>query len=146
MRVVLAVAAIVSLTCASSATARTEGYKAYVSGAPRVQVAGRTYVMRIDVRNTGATVRPFCIDFGDDKNSWVIEMPGLSSWDSDGFCLGTFKARAHKVLRARVIAAKTGAHKMSVTLGKAKIYRSIHRFVIDDKNALYWEQQFVIVG
>jgi hypothetical protein len=35
---------------------------------------------------------------------------------------------------------------MSVTLGKTKIYRAIHRFVIDDDDALYWERQFVIVG
>jgi hypothetical protein len=145
----LATIGVAAATCCvfvASANARTEGYRASVSGLPQVQGAGRTYLMRIDVRNVGRTVRPFCVDFTDDNGSWLIKMPALSSWDSDAFCLGTLRAGAHKVVRAYVTAAKTGSHTMSVTLGVAKVYRSLHRIMIDDKRALYWEQEFAIVG
>jgi hypothetical protein len=115
--IALAVGAAGCFIGASSAIARTDGYKAFVIGPPKVQGAGHTYLMRIDVRNVGRTVRPFCVDFTDDNGSWLIEMPALSSWNSDAFCLGTLKAGAHTVLRAYVTAAKAGSHKMSVTLG-----------------------------
>jgi hypothetical protein len=35
---------------------------------------------------------------------------------------------------------------MSITLGVAKIYRTLHDAIIVDDHALYWESQFVIVG
>ncbi len=140
------VAAAACFVALASASAHTDGYRASVNGLPKVQGAGHTYQLRIDVRNVGRTVRPFCVDFTDDNGSWLIEMPALSSWDSDAFCLGTLRAGAHKVLRAYVTAAKAGSHKMSVTLGVAKVYRNLHRIVIDDNRALYWEQEFVIIG
>ncbi len=134
------------LASAGIAFASIRDYTAYVDAPPKVQVAGQTYVLKVRVRNNGGTTRPFCIDFSDDKNSWAIEMPGLYSFNSDAWCAGTLAAGARKTLTAYLIPAKAGAHKLTITLGRAMVYRTTHRIVIDDDHALYWESQFVIVS
>ena len=144
--IVLLVTSLAVLATAASGSAVSTGYRAFVSAPPRVQATGRTYVLTIRLRNTGRTVRPFCVDFTDDNNSWLIEMPRLYSFNSDAWCVGTLRAGASKTLRALVTAAKPGNKKMSITLGKAKVFRATHRIVINDDDALYWEQRFVIVG
>lgn len=135
-----------ALVVVPSAGAASSDYRAFVDAPPKVQVAGRTYLLKIDVRNLGGSAKPFCVDFDDDHNSWLIEMPGLSSWANDAFCVGTLRAHAHKVLRAMLTPAKPGAHTLKVYLGKAKVYRSIRHIVVDDDDGLYWSRQFVIVG
>jgi hypothetical protein len=147
MRVFLALVIVsAALVTAASGSAVATGYTAFVSAPPKVQTAGRSYLLTIRVRNTGRTVRPFCVDFTDDKNSWLIEMPRLYSFNSDAWCVGTLKAGVRKTLRALVTAAKPGSKKMSITLGKAQVFRATHRIIINDDNALYWERRFVIVG
>lgn len=111
---------------------------------PKVQQVGRNYYLGIRVANRGRAIRPFCVDFTDDHNSWDIIMPGLSSWDSDTFCLG-LPAHRTKTLVARIIPARPGARKMSITIGKAKLYREVHDAIVDDDNALTWSAQFVLV-
>jgi hypothetical protein len=139
---------IVALAAAQAAAATPtslESFSARINAPPKIQQVGRIYFLSIRVNNRGAAIRPFCVDFSDDHNSWDIAMPGLSSWDSDTFCLGLPGHRV-KTLTARLIAARTGARKMSILLGKAKIYRDIHNAVVVDDNALGWSSQFVIVS
>jgi hypothetical protein len=112
---------------------------------PKIQQAGATYRLRTRVTNLGGTFKPLCVDFTDDKNSWLIEAPGLRSFDSDAFCAGTLLRGQAKTLTFFVIAAKQGAHRMTVTIGKASVFRELNDIVIDDPNALVWEGNFVIV-
>ena len=111
----------------------------------KIQYAGRTYSLRIRVTNLGATMKPLSVDFTDDKNSWLIEAPALRSFDSDAFCAGTLLRGQTKTLSFFVTAAKAGAHRMTVTIGKAHVFRELNDIVIDDPSALFWEGNFVIV-
>jgi len=118
-----------------------------VSGVPKIQSAGVPFRVSIDIRNLGGTVKPFCIDFDDDKSSWSFVMPaGYSEWKKDVFCLGTLRGHSHRVVRATLIPAKAGAHKLGITIGKGHVYKEIRTVLIDDSNALYWSQECVIVG
>lgn len=55
-------------------------------------------------------------------------------------------AGARKILTAYVIAAKSGAHRMSILIGKGEIVKGSHRAFVTDSHALSWASQFVIVG
>jgi hypothetical protein len=143
----LGASVIAALTVCATAPARSESYRASIIAPPRIQQAGTTYRLRVVVRNRGASVRPFCLDFTDDHNSWLIEMPGLVSYDSDTFCLRrTLAAGGRRTLTAYVIPAKAGAHVMKILIGKAQIFKQLHDAIITDNNALEWSQQFVIVS
>jgi hypothetical protein len=133
------------LTAASGAGAGITSFTARVAAPPELQRVGHIYYVGISVRNTGPAIRTFCIDFSDDHNSWLIRMPGLRAYDSDTFCVGTLR-HGRKTFLARIIPGKTGTKKMSITLGHAKIYSEINDAIITDKHALYWENQFVLVG
>jgi hypothetical protein len=115
-----------------------------VSIPPKVQAAGRTYALRVRVTNRGTTFKPLCVDFTDDNNSWLVESR-YRSYDSDAFCTGTLLRGQSKTLTFYVTAAKAGAHRMSLTVGKAKIYASLNDIIIDDAGGLTWEGTFVIV-
>jgi hypothetical protein len=130
---------------ASAASVTATSYSASVNAPPKVQRVGRTYFMTLVVRNKGAAVQPFCIDFTDDHGSWDIAMPGLSSWDSDTFCT-RLPAHRRKTFAARVIAARTGTHTMKILIGKAKLYSTLHDAIVVDDHALGWQEQFVLVG
>jgi hypothetical protein len=138
-------AACAVATGALGSSRRGDSFSATIRPPPKIQQAGGTYLLRIRVANRGGPIRPFCVDFTDDHNSWDIAMPGLSSWDSDTFCLG-LPGHRRKTLVARLIAARVGARKLSILIGKGKVYRDIHRAVIVDDHALEWSGQFVIVG
>lgn len=141
----LGIAVIAGLVIGAPADSRSNGpYSARVLTPPKVQAIGARYTLKTIVRNQGPTTRPFCIDFTDDNNSWLIEMPGLYSFDSDAWCAGTLKRDQTKTLTAYIIPGKAGVHKMSITIGKAKVFRTTHRIVIDDDDGLYWEGQFVL--
>jgi hypothetical protein len=100
--------------------------------------------LSVRITNTGATVSPLCFDFTDDHGSWLIEGPGLRSYDSDAFCAGTLRAGQTRIVSFYVIAAKTGAHQMRLTIGKGKVYSSLNDVLIDDSGALAWNGNFVI--
>ena len=145
--VVAAVAACGALLLTGWAEARLNSYRASVIPPPKIQRAGHTYKLRVTVRNTGSAVHPFCLDFTDDHGSWSIEMPGLASYDSDTFCMRrVLGAGVRKTLTAYVIAAKAGAHRMSILIGKAEIHKDSHRAFVTDSHALSWGSQFVIVS
>jgi hypothetical protein len=113
----------------------------------KIQQAGSTYKLRVIDRNTGSAVHPFCLDFTDDHNSRSIEMPGLASYDSDTFCMRrVLGAGVRKTLTAYVIAAKAGAHRMSILIGKGEIHKYSHRAFVTDSHALSWGSQFVIIS
>jgi hypothetical protein len=143
--VVLAATALVAGSAARSAT-QTNIRATVITIPPKVQAAGKTYRLRVRVINRGATFKPLCVDFTDDNDSWLIETPmRLVKFDSDTFCAGTFKRRQTKTLTFFVIAARTGAHRMSLTIGKATVFRSLNDAIIDDPGALVWEGNFVII-
>src|SRR5688572_20389731 len=96
---VLAAAGLLSLVAPISGAAQGEAQSAtqtnlratLVSVPPKVQLAGRTYRLRVRVINRGATFRPLCFDFTDDDGSWLVESPGRRGYDSDTFCAGTIR-------------------------------------------------------
>lgn len=106
---------------------------------------GRSYFLTITVRNQGAWVKNFCIDFEDDNNSWLIRMPGVTARKDDVFCISVLRGGTRK-FTARLVAARTGQHTLQVILGKATLFSATNAAVIDDKNALEWSESFVIVG
>jgi hypothetical protein len=107
-----------------------------------VQRAGSAYTLVVTVRNSGRPIKNFCADFTDDNNSWIFRQVGMRAYDSDAFCKTLPSGTSS--LKWVVIAANRGGHKMSITLGRATIYRNINNVVVDDDNALYWEDEFVI--
>lgn len=129
---------------AASSAPNTNIRASLVTIPPKVQSAGRTYALRVRVTNRGGTFKPLCVDFTDDHNSWLIESR-YRSFDSDAFCAGTLLSGQSKTLTFYVTAAKAGAHRMSVTVGKAKIYAALNDIIIDDPGGLTWEGNFVIV-
>ena len=141
---VLAAAALVLGPAASSAP-QSNIRASVVTIPPKVQQAGGTYRLRVRVTNRGRIFKPLCVDFTDDNNSWLIEAPLYRDYDSDTFCAGTFLRGQTKTLTFYVTAAKQGAHRMSLTIGKASIFAAVNDAVIDDSGALTWEGNFVIV-
>jgi hypothetical protein len=139
------VAAGLALSETALSTVQTTIRASVITIPPKVQSAGSTYRLRVRVTNLSATFTPLCVDFTDDNNSWLIEAPGLRAFDSDTFCAGTLLRGQTKTLTFFVIAAKQGAHRMTITIGKAKIFRSVNDAIIDDPDALFWESNFVIV-
>ena len=110
-----------------------------------MQQAGETYRLRARLTNRGGTFKPLCVDFTDDNNSWLIEAPAYRDYDSDTFCAGTLLRGQTRMLIFLVIAAKQGAHRMSLTIGKGTIYASLNDVLINDSGALSWDGNFVIV-
>jgi hypothetical protein len=137
--------AAILLISAAAASARPDTFTARVSGLPEVQQVGRSYFFTITVRNRGAWIKNFCIDFEDDNNSWLIKMPGLNSRKDDTFCIKMLRGGTRK-FTARLVPAKTGQHKLQVILGKATLFSATNAAVIDDPKALEWSEDFVIVG
>lgn len=135
----------VVLVSAAASSAATAAFTARVSGLPEVQGVGRSYFLTITVRNQGAWVKNFCIDFEDDNNSWLIKMPGLNARKDDVFCVSVLRGGTRK-FTARLVAARTGQHTLQVILGKATFFSATNAAVIDDKNALEWSESFVLVG
>jgi hypothetical protein len=111
---------------------------------PKVQEAGRGYLLRVRIVNRGSTFKPICVDFSDDDNSWLIESR-YRAYDSDTFCAGTLRRGQSRTLSFLVIAAKDGAHRMTLTIGKGRVFSVSNDAVIDDEGALFWEGNFVIV-
>lgn len=138
-------AVVVAAAVVASATSAGFSFSARIKSPPTVQRTGAPYFLTVIVTNRGGAIRPFCLDFGDDHNSWLFRMPGLSSWDSDTFCTA-LRARSRRNLTAVITPARTGNRKLSVTLGKATLYRTLHNAVITDDHALSWSDQFVIVS
>ena len=141
----LLLGSLIVAATASAASVEATSYSASVKAPPKIQPVGRIYFLSLSVRNSGAAIQPFCIDFSDDHGSWDIAMPGLSSWDSDTFCT-QLPAHRRKTFTARLIAARTGTHTMKILIGKAKLYRTLHDAIVVDDNALEWKEQFVLVG
>jgi hypothetical protein len=133
------------LVTASGAGASETSFSARVAAPPEIQRVFHSYYVGISVRNTGSAIRTLCIDFSDDHNSWLIRMRGLRAYDSDTFCVGTL-THGRRAFLARIVPGKAGTKKMSITLGHAKIYSEVNDAIISDKHALYWEDQFVLVG
>lgn len=143
---VLIIGAVAGVNTTSSSSGASD-FRAFVSGPPRLQAAGVTYNMSLEVINSGSAISPFCVDFTDDNNSWLTDMPALTSYDSDTYCLdGPLAAGSTRTLRAQVTAAKPGSHKMSIDLGKADIAQDGNNAFITDDHAREWSDQFVIVG
>ena len=115
-----------------------------VTTGPKVQWTRHTYFVRVRVTNRGATFKPLCVDFTTDNNAWRIYAPFYRRYRSDAFCVGALLRGQSELLGFQVIASRSGAHRMSLTVGKAQVYSSINRIVIDDP-ALMWEGHFVIV-
>jgi hypothetical protein len=136
------------LVCAmagsASSTPATNIRAKMVTTPPKVQSTLHTYFVRVRVTNRGATFKPLCVDFRDDNNAWRIYAPFYRGYRSDAFCVGTLLRGQSKLLMFQVIASRSGAHRMSLTVGKAQVYSSINSIVIDDP-ALMWEGHFVIV-
>jgi hypothetical protein len=135
---------LVGAVWVGQADAMRAGYSARISAPPLVERAGGAYSMGVTIRNGGTRIRNFCADFTDANNSWLFRpaAPLMRSYDSDTFCLTL--AHGTTTLRWVLIAANRGAHKLSVTLGHASIYKEINNAVITDSRALYWEDQIVI--
>ena len=119
-------------------------FSARVGGLPEVQARGRSYFVRVVVRNQGPWLKNFCLDFGDSNNSWLIRMSGLRAYDSDTFCAPVLKGGV-KTFIARLVPAKSGQKKLSIAVGPAKIYSNINRALVDSEKGLYWEDSFVIL-
>jgi len=136
---------LVALVVAGSGYAAISAFTARVSGLPEVQGVGRSYLFTITVKNQGAWIKNFCIDFEDDNNSWLIKMPGLRAYDDDTYCVRVLRGGSKQFV-ARLVPARTGQHKLTVYLGKATLIPATNGAVIDDKNALEWSDSFVIVG
>jgi hypothetical protein len=143
--VLLSVAWLGALALVVSAQAAT-GLSARVKAPPQVQRLGAVYQIRIIVRTRARPIKHLCIDFEDDKNSWSVRMPGLRAYDDDVFCFRrTFPAFVRrKTFVAKLIPAKTGAHKLQVGIGNAQIFPTINDAILGT-GSLYWSDQFVII-
>lgn len=131
---------------AAGSEAGIPGFSARVSAPPQIQRVGATYYFRMLVRTGSRPVPNLCIDFEDDGNSWLIEVPGLRAYDDDVFCFGRLRAHvARKTLTAKLVPAKTGQHKLEVGVGNAKIYATANNALLAD-GSLYWSRSFVLVG
>lgn len=140
--VLLGVVAVVAALASSGAAAAPTALSGRVLAPPEVQLAGRTYVVKVIVSST-RPIRPFCLDFEDDNNSWKIRVPGLSVWDDDVFCTGLAPTR-RKVFTAYLIAARPGQRTLEIGMGKATLFRASRGAVLDAKS-LWWSGTFVIV-
>jgi hypothetical protein len=126
-----------------AAIATPPGLKASVTGPPEVQRVGNSYIVFINIRNSGGWVPKFCIDFGDDNNSWKIVMPGLKSYNNDVFCYGTLRDHKKQFV-ARIIPAKTGEKTLEICMGRAQsIYTATNDAILED-NQLCWSASFVL--
>jgi hypothetical protein len=77
----------------------------------------------------------------------LIDVPGLTSYDSYTFCLDApLSAGSTRTLAAQVTAAKAGSHKMTIDFGEADIHPASNDAIITDDHAREWNGQFVIVG
>ncbi len=88
------------------------------------------------VTNNGKWIRFFCLDFNDDKNSWLIEgPPKMTSYPkSDGFCVKVLKGGT-KSFRFTLTPAKSGQHRLEVILGKGHL-KEVGKVLVDDNDAL----------
>jgi hypothetical protein len=130
-------------TAYQSAGARLNGYRASVIPPQKSSRLGP----RTSCASSIATPGLLYTRSADDHNSRSIEMPGLASYDSDTFCMRrVLGAGVRKTLTAYVIAAKAGAHRMSILIGKGEIHKYSHRAFVTDSHALSWGSQFVIIS
>lgn len=132
----------IALAASAAAPAKPTALSGRVLAPPEVQFAGRAYVVKVIVTSTRA-IRPFCLDFEDDNNSWKIRVPGLSVWDDDVFCMG-LPATKRKEITAYLIPARPGQRKLEIGMGKAQLFRASRGAVLDEKS-LWWSDTFVIV-
>jgi hypothetical protein len=118
---------------------------ATVSALPLVQHVGKTYFVTITVRTTAHAVRPFCIDFDDDHNSWLFQFPAPHEYKKDVYCWKGLRAHYRKQFLVGLIPARTGQHKLGIGIGSAQFFPTINTAVLNE-NSLYWSRGFVIAG
>lgn len=123
-------------------SASPPGMSASVNGPPEVQRVGNSYVVVVNVRNSGGWIPRLCLDWGDSDNSWKIVMPGLRGYKDDVFCFGTLRGKRKQFI-ARIVAAKTGQKPLEICLGRATSYSNGHAWLED--NQLCWHDSFVLV-
>jgi hypothetical protein len=141
---ILGTALVGVVSASAEASPQTNLRATLVTIPPKVQSAGSTYRLRVRVTNRGSTFKPLCFDFTDDNDSWLIEAPGRHAYHSDTFCAGTILRGQTKTIPFLVTAAETGAHRMTIMIGKADL-PGLNRAYITDSDALFWEGNFVIV-
>lgn len=143
--VAFAILAAVLLTPAS-ALAKPPKFSARISPPPQVQRVGNSYLVAVTIKHS-AWMPKFCIDFGDDNNSWKVILPGLRPYDGDVYCLiawgGTLRLKTNRFV-ARIIPAKQGQKKLEICLGHAQTIDKDTNNVILDDNALCWSDTFVL--
>jgi hypothetical protein len=118
---------------------------AKVSSLPLVQHVGQTYFVTITVRTRAHAVRPFCIDFDDDRNSWLFQFPAPHEYKKDVYCWKGFRAYYSKRFLVGLVPARTGQHKLGIGIGSAEFFPTINTAVLNE-NSLYWSRGFVVVG
>jgi hypothetical protein len=148
-RICLVVAFVAtSLLGPASSLANTPRFTAQISPPPQVQRVGNDYLVTVTIKHS-AWIPKFCIDYGDDNNSWKIILRGLQPYNNDVFCLiawgGTLRRKSNQ-FTARIIAAKQGQKKLEICLGHADtIDKGTNNVILDDKS-LCWSDSFVLVG
>jgi hypothetical protein len=137
-----------SLLLPASALAKAPPFTARISAPPQVQRVGNGYLVTVTIKHS-AWIPKFCINFGDDNNSWKIILPGLQPYNNDAFCMiawgGTLRRKSNQ-FTARIIAAKQGQKKLEICLGHAQTIDKGTNNVILDDNSLCWSDSFVLVG
>lgn len=146
-RLQLVIALVVALAAAASSSADAkvslEGVTARVSGLPLVQSVGQTYFMTITVRTRAKAVRPFCIDFDDDHNSWLFQLPAPHEYKKDVFCWKGLRPRYRASFLVGVVPARSGQHRLQIAVGRAEFFPSINTAVLN-ADSLVWSRNFVI--
>ena len=136
------------LLAPASTLAKTPKFSARVIAPPQIQRVGNVYRVTVTIKHN-AWIPKFCIDFGDDNNSWKIILPGLQEYNSDVYCLiawgGTLRTKSNQ-FTARIIPAKSGQKKLEICLGHAQTIDKGTNNVILDENSLCWSDTFVLIG
>jgi hypothetical protein len=145
-RFVFAAVLVASLVVPASSLAKAPPFTARVNPPPQVQRVGDSYLVTVFIKHS-AWIPKFCIDFGDDNNSWKIILPGLKPYNDDVFCLiawgGTLRRKSNQ-FTARIIAAKQGQKKLEICLGHADTIDKGTNNVILDSISRCWSDTFVL--
>jgi hypothetical protein len=136
---------LLSLSTTADAQPALQGVTASIITPPTVQHAGLRYFLTITVRTRAQAVRPFCIDFDDDHNSWLFQFRASHVYKKDVYCFKGLRAHYRKSFRIGLIPARTGQHKLGITIGRAEFFPTINEAVMKP-GSLSWSDNFVIVS